>query len=62
MDSPSKSSKASAQQPIVNMDDYVHLEVYENLKQKFLEKESEIDSRNTQIRNLEDKIESIYEE
>ena len=44
------------------MDYYVHLEVCENLKQKFLEKESEIDSRNTQIRNLEDKIESIYEE
>ena len=29
------------------MDDYVHSEVYENLKEKFLEKESEIDSRNT---------------
>ena len=44
------------------MEDYVHKEVYENLKEKFLEKESEIDSRNLHIGNLEEQIESIYKE
>jgi len=47
-------TKLQNQQPIINMDNYVPLEVYENLKEKFLEKEGEIDDRNTQIRNLEE--------
>lgn len=44
------------------MDNYVPLEVYENLKEKFLEKEGEIDDRNTQIRNLEEQINNMCED
>jgi hypothetical protein len=61
LDSPTKKTTPLSQ-PIVNMEDYVHKEVYENLKEKFLEKESEIDSRNLHIGNLEEQIESIYKE
>ena len=42
--------------------DMIPQEVYDNLKVKFLDKESEIDEKNNKLRDLQEKIEEMFKE
>ena len=42
--------------------DMIPQEVYDNLKVKFLDKESEIDDKNNKINDLQEKIQAMFKE